>query len=501
MNPLLQSLAGKAFSSPNDIALIARDGNLSWLQLYEAVQTLRAWLQARQPRTVALYADNGPFWVITDLACLAEQIPCVPLPQFFSPAQIQHAIGDCGADLLLSDHPEPETVPLTVRSKQGQHTSLGDLQFWTFPLIPLTGDTPDLRDTARITYTSGSTGTPKGVRLSLDAMESVATSLCQATDARPKDRHLSVLPYATLLENIAGIYAPIMAGATLLCPGLERVGMGGGNHFDPARLLQTLQELRPSSLILTPQLLRGLVRQLQYTGEPLPAGLRFVAVGGAVVASGLLAEAEGLGLPVYQGYGLSECSSVVTLCTPDQQRRGSVGRPLPHVDVRAADDGEILVKGALFQGYVGIDTPMIDADGYWHTGDIGHFDDDGFLYVVGRKKDIFITSFGRNVSPEWVEQQLMVQAPITQACVLGEGQPFNIAIIVAAPKATPQAIAEAIDQANHQLPDYARIGDWMLADAPFTPDNDLLGPSGQPLRHAIQRRYADRITQRYQEAS
>jgi len=501
MNPLLQSLAGKAFSSPNDIALIARDGNLSWLQLYEAVQTLRAWLQARQPRTVALYADNGPFWVITDLASLAEQIPCVPLPQFFSPAQIQHVIGDCGADLLLCDHPEPAAVPLTVRPKQGQRTALGDQPFWAFSLTAFRDDRPDLRDTARITYTSGSTGTPKGVRLSLDAMESVASSLCQATEARSEDRHLSILPYATLLENIAGIYAPIMAGATLLCPGLERVGIGGGNQFDPARLLQTLQEMRPSSLILTPQLLRGLVRQLQATAEPPPSSLRFVAVGGAVVASGLLAEAERLGLPVYQGYGLSECSSVVTLCTPDQQRRGSVGRPLSHVDVRAADDGEILVKGALFQGYVGIDTPLIDSDGYWHTGDIGHFDDDGFLYVVGRKRDIFITSFGRNVSPEWVEQQLMLQPPIAQACVLGEGQPFNIAIIVAAPGATPQTIAKAIDQANQQLPDYARIGDWLLADAPFTPDNDLLGPSGQPLRHAIQRRYADRITQRYQEAS
>jgi long-subunit acyl-CoA synthetase (AMP-forming) len=501
MSPLLQALAGKAFACPNDIALIAKEGNLSWLQLYEAVQTLRAWLQARQPRSVALYADNGAFWVIADLACLAEQIPCVPLPQFFSPAQIQHAISDCGADLLLCDHPAPESVPLTVRPKQGQHQTLGDQPFWAFPLLPLRGDTPDLRNTARITYTSGSTGTPKGVRLSLDAMQSVASSLCQATDARAEDRHLSVLPYATLLENIAGIYTPILAGATLLCPGLERVGIGGGNHFDPARLLHTLQELHPSSLILTPQLLRGLVQQLQYTEESLPTSLRFVAVGGAVVAPGLLAEAEGLGLPVYQGYGLSECSSVVTLCTPDQQRRGSVGRPLPHADVRTADDGEILVKGALFQGYVGMDTPLIDADGYWHTGDIGYFDDEGFLYVAGRKRDIFITSFGRNVSPEWVEQQLLEQAPIAQACVLGEGQPFNIAIIVAAPEATPQAITAAIDQANHQLPDYARIGDWVLADAPFTPDNDLLGPSGLPLRDAIQRRYADRITQRYQEAS
>ena len=297
------------------------------------------------------------------------------------------------------------------------------------------------------------------------------------------------------------IYAPILAGATLLCPSLSRVGLQGSSRFDPGRLVQVMRELEPSTLILTPQLLQGLVEVLQKTRQAPHPGLRFIAVGGAVIAPQLLERAQRLGLPVYQGYGLSECSSVVTLCTPDQQRRGSVGHPLPHIDVRVADDGEILVKGALFQGYVGTDTPVIDADGYWHTGDIGHFDDDGFLYVAGRKRDIFITSFGRNVSPEWVEQQLMVQAPIVQACVLGEEQPFSIAILVAAPEATPQAIADAIEQANHQLPDYARIGDWVLADAPFTLDNKLLGPSGQPLRHAIQQRYADRITQCYREAS
>ncbi len=501
MSLLLQSLAGKALARPEDTALIGSEASLDWAALHEAVLAMRAWLHQRQPRAVALYADNGPFWVIADLACLAEEIPCIPLPLFFSPAQIQHAISDCGADLLLCDHPDPQAVPLTVRSEQGERACLGPWPFWSFPLFTLWGSPPDLRDTAKITYTSGSTGAPKGVRLSLQAMESVATSLCVATGAGIADRHLAVLPYATLLENIAGLYAPILSGATLLCPGLTEVGIQGSQRFDPERLLHCVREQAPSTLILTPQLLKGLMQALRATPGALPENLRFVAVGGAVIAPQLLQEAEHLGLPVYQGYGLSECCSVVTLCTPEQQRHGSVGHPLLHAHLRIAEDGEILVRGALFQGYVGSDTPPTDADGYWRTGDIGHLDDDGFLHVTGRRRDIFITSFGRNVSPEWVESQLTVHPAIAQACVLGEGRPFNVAVIVSPTQTDPQAVAAAIEETNRQLPDYARIGDWVPADEPFTAENNLLGPSGLPLRYAIQRRYADSIRQCYQEAS
>ena len=209
----------------------------------------------------------------------------------------------------------------------------------------------------------------------------------------------------------------------------------------------------------------------------------------------LILRAKTLGIPVFEGYGLSEATSVISMNRPGNERPGSVGIPLPHAKVRIADDGEIVVSGALFGGYLGQYGPPIDS---WHTGDTGWLDADGFLYVSGRKKTAFATAFGRNVSPEWVESELMATRPVLQAAVFGEGRDYNVAVIVPAPGVLPDQIDAAIEAANARLPDYARVHAWCAAEGPFGARDGLAKPSGALDRKAIATRYATPLNALYE---
>jgi long-subunit acyl-CoA synthetase (AMP-forming) len=202
---------------------------------------------------------------------------------------------------------------------------------------------------------------------------------------------------------------------------------------------------------------------------------------------------------VFEGYGLSECGSVVCLNTPGATRPGSVGRPLPHVRVTLAADGEVFVQGQPFAGYLG-QAPRARAGGDgWPTGDLGRLDDDGFLYLTGRRRSVFITAYGRNVAPEWVERELALEPAVAQAAVFGEARPWNVAVIVPASGVDAAAVASAVRRANLGLPDYARVSQWLPADGPFTPGNGLLTGTGRVRRQAVQDRYRDRIETLYRQ--
>ncbi|MDB5947854.1 MAG: AMP-dependent synthetase and ligase, partial [Ramlibacter sp.] len=133
------------------------------------------------------------------------------------------------------------------------------------------------------------------------------------------------------------------------------------------------------------------------------------------------------------------------------------------------------------------------------TGDLGYLDGDGFLHLTGRKKSSFITSFGRNVAPEWVERELVAHGPIAQAAVFGEARPFNSAVLAVQRTATPQAVEEALAEVNRRLPDYARVRAWLPASEPFTPGNGMLTPNGRLRRASIFNTYAARIDALYQQ--
>lgn len=496
MSKVLQALAAHVIARPGATALVSGAELLSYAATQSAVGSLAAMLCRLGVRCVGLIADNGLGWAIADLAALQAAIACLPLPLFFSPGQRAHALASAGVDLLLIDARLP-LPPLPAGVEDLSVELPTDAQRWLrayrLPL-PAVALPPQ---TCKITYTSGTTGAPKGVCLGIAEQEAVAQTLVRASAADRNATHLCVLPLATLLENIGGLYAPLLAGATTHLPPLAEVGLSGASGFDVMRLLSAIGTAAAGSVILVPQMLQALVMAIE-AGVPRPPSLRFVAIGGAPVSPRLLQRAARLGLPVYEGYGLSECASVVALNALDDARPGSVGKPLPHVRVVLAADGEILVYGNAFRGYVG--EPSRDPAAPVATGDLGCFDADGFLHLTGRKKNIFVTAFGRNVAPEWVERELCLQPAIAQAAVFGEAAPWNVAVIVSRSR-DAAVIQAAIDAVNADLPDYARVRRWIVASHPFSTDNDQATANGRLRRASILAVYGRLLEQLYEGES
>lgn len=425
---------------PDKIALVDTAKKLSYGMLLREVGSRAASLQGVTVLAIAL--DNSVDWVLWDLAALKTKTPCVPIPPFFTEAQTAHLLQTAGVTHIISLN------GLRATGMEGKQN------------LP--------KGCAKVTFTSGTTGTPKGVCLPETSMTGVAYSIFDQLGREFTGNHCSILPLAVLLENIAGIYAGLTAGCSITLPNLTDFGQNYAN------IHHVLKENKANSVILVPEILRLLMAQISHYG-PLP-DLKFIAVGGAKIDLALITQARHMGLPVYEGYGLSECASVVAINTPDHDRIGSVGTFLPHVEAYIKD-GEIYIKNPGFLGYIGEDAPSDFA-----TGDLGKIDINGFMHVTGRKKNVLITAYGRNISPEWVEAILLNEPAIAQVVVTGDGAPYLSAYIV--PTAQQADIARAVQNANAELPDYAQIKDYQIVP-PFTVDSATLTGTGRPRRETI----------------
>jgi long-subunit acyl-CoA synthetase (AMP-forming) len=481
---VIDSLRAGAQKAPSATALVDSVQEISYRTLLCRVIQAAALLESAGSRVVGLLADNSADWVIADLAALEAGMTIVPVPPYFTGSQRRHLLDASNVDTLIID------AALAGSGESGHEFgsldgTIGDLRLLR-RRVTVGHDASPPAATAKITFTSGSTGQPRGVCLSFDTIADVSGRLRALFDPMAIERHLCVTPLATLLENIAGVHVPLMLGATVHVPSLSTLGLYGSSRIDAGRFARTIESACAESLILQPELLRALTAVYRDEGRRNP-DLRYVAVGGAKVSEGDLEAAAAVGIPACQGYGLSECASVVALNRPGDSRSGSVGRPLPGLSVTVDDSGEILVHNQCMLGYLDDDSRSSE---FVATGDIGHLDEDGFLYVTGRRKNVFITSFGRNVSPEWPESELLHTPEIAQACVFGEGQPANTAIIVpSARDVTATDIESAVRCANRNLPDYAQVSDWVIASEPFSRANDCLTATGKPRRGAIAARY------------
>ena len=466
MTAVLDAIHGHAAAGRQNPAFDDGMDAISWAEALARIEAARLRLQelGLSQAVVGLALDHSSASAILLVACLEEGTPVIPLPPFFTAAQRDAALRDAGARRLV-----------TGCRWSGASLDL-DIEERTAPTV----DLPD--GTALVTFSSGSTGHPKGVCLSAKHLAAVAVAVCDFLGRDLAGRHLPVLPFGILLEQVAGLFGSLVAGGTY-CPLPGRaVGMGHPLRPDAGAMLDAIVAHRATSLILVPEYLSLLAGAMEARGVRLPQ-LRLVAVGGAAAPVATLDRARTLGLPVRQGYGMTEAGSVITLEDGAAPSTGSVGIPIGAHRLSLADDGEIVIDGPLYLGLPGRPRPA----GPFATGDIGRIDDAGQLWIEGRKSNLIVTSFGRNVSPEWIEGLLLAEPEIVQAMVQGNGEAALSALIV---PASPAANVEAaVARVNAQVPAYAAIGHYQLVP-PFTPANGLLTGNGRLRRTAIAARYA-----------
>jgi len=491
MNLLINKIKEHTLNMPDKTAIFGDSQIISYSQLNTEIQTFIPQLNGYR---IGLMMENQPAWAIIDLAIMASHKCCIPIPMFFSKAQVLHMVSDAHIDLLILDKKE-SIRKLGLDSHQSVSQRILDKEIW---IIFLEGGC-DQHFSGKITYTSGTTGSPKGVMLSEDSIMKKTVSLADAIQADLKDKGLSLLPMSTLLENIGGLYVPLLVGATAALLAPQKIGILGSNQIDGKKLVDTIMATQPTAFIIVPQLLEILIK-ISQSGIPLPLSIRFIAVGGAHVSHRILKKAMQYHIPVFQGYGLSEACSVVSLNTVQDNKLGSVGKPLNNHQIKIAEDGEILIKHELFSGYLG--HPEHTTKDYFASGDLGKIDSDGYLHILGRKRNIIVNSFGRNISPEWIECELESLVHIARAVIFGDAQPFIIAVIEASSNSvTSHEINQAIQKLNGNLPDYAQVQGLILSREPFSLLNGQLNKDGSPNRIQIYKDYFSAINIIYEKSA
>ncbi|MET9125003.1 AMP-binding protein [Streptomyces sp. NPDC004528] len=390
-----------------------------------------------RPARVGLLAENSPEWVAADLAALFAGAVEIPVPTAFTAQQAASLLES--ADLCLTDTAGSAALarwstetPDPVLPAGCPTTALDLPALLARPPAPHP-PVPDHDAVVKVIHTSGTTSAPKGVQIRRHGLDALLTSLRTRTRPAIFERYLSIVPLSLLIEQVAGLYMPFLAGGSVsfLPPGTALVGTAA----DAApRMLTLLRAARPTALVVPPTV-AGLFLAVcdQQPAESVTERHRrifghdgpvFIACGGAPVPPEILQRLHAHGLTVHEGYGLSENSSVVSWNFPGEVRFGTVGRPLDHVHAELADDGELLIRStSLFAGYTREDpsSVVVDDQGRLHTGDLAEIDDDGYLRITGRKKNLVITAGGRNVAPEWVEARYRELGFVREAAVIADG--------------------------------------------------------------------------------
>ena len=454
MQQVFEALRYHSKTRPNDIAFEDDTGQISWLDLAARVENLACELD-RTDAVFGIGLAGGIDYVVADLALTLSAKRQVPLPFFFSNAQNAHVLMDAKITAVITSNPEifsvlPHLTLIDPVMQSNEHCVLR-----SYP-----------GGAQRVIYTSGSSGNPKGVVLGDRQLDASISALSRVIAADMSDTHLSILPLAQLLEQICGIFLPIIAGAKTVFR-FEATKSLFGAPIEP--LVDAFEGVRPTTSLLAPAILGRWVDALK--DQKAPDSLRFVAVGGASSSPSLIHTALEIGIPVHEGYGLSECCAVVAMNRPGDNQPGSVGQVLDGLDV-SIEQGEIVVSGpTVMQGYLnGVAAPDV-----WHTGDLGHFDGDR-LVIEGRKDALLVTGAGRNISPEWVEQRVNADPRIASSALgLRQTDGALVLIVVAIAPVSPHDVERCLAD----LPIYARPTALIITDPS---EAGLLFPVGTPNR-------------------
>ncbi len=535
---------------------------------------------------VAILSENRPEWTIADFAILTANAVTVPIYPTLLAWQVEFILNDSGAVAVFVSNQEqldkvreicgqcpalrqiiafesPQPLPSNGRAyadllEEGARAEReeGNETFRTRLKARQPGDL------ATIVYTSGTTGNPKGAMLTHGNIASNIKASIEPMPIQPNDLALNILPLSHILERMVD-FAYLYKGVRI------------AYAEDVTNVAQNLQELRPHFFAAVPRLFEkmqgrildtvaqapaarqkifhwalGVAKErLPYRVEskPMPLGLklksavadklvftkikerlggriRFIISGGAPLSPELAAFFIGAGIEIYEGYGLTETSPVIALNTPGARRIGTVGKIIPGIEVRIAEDGEILTRGPhIMRGYFNNDEATekaIDAEGWFHTGDIGEIDADGFLKITDRKKDIIVNAYGKNIAPQPLENLLKTSPYIGTAVLLGDRRQFLAVLIVpnferlerdaAALGLTFSSreelvrneqvrgiVQREIDRLNEQLGRHERIRRFTLLPRDFSIDEDEITPSLKVKRKNVEKKYADVIEAMY----
>ncbi|MCU0878815.1 MAG: AMP-dependent synthetase/ligase [Pirellulaceae bacterium] len=450
-------------SGPQAALAYKREGEYHWLTWNDLAQeTCRAVaalvkLGVQPGDRVAHVSENRYEWVIADLAIQMAGAIHVPIHSPLTGVQIAWQVRHSGAKVVLLSGPGQadkfaalgEDCPreLTWVSYDPVAGECGGrpVHRWSELLAsaPLESGIDAACQTrkliapdslATIIYTSGTTGEPKGVMLTQHNLATNAIDTCAACQWEGDELRLNFLPLSHIFARTCDLYCWIAGGTRLAlaesretiladCRAIHPTLINGVPHFYD-RLYRGLCE---KGLADTPGALQGM----------LGGAIRHCCGGGAALPEHLYDFFHARGVPLLQGYGLTETSPVITISTETAHRRGSSGRPLPGVEIRIAEDGEILTRGPhVMVGYYRNQaaTDEILKDGWLATGDLGRIDEDGFLYITGRKKEIIVTLGGKNVAPVMLESLLTQDPLFVQALVVGDDRPYLAALLVANPE-------------------------------------------------------------------
>ncbi|WP_055695666.1 AMP-dependent synthetase/ligase [Streptomyces prasinopilosus] len=558
---------------------------LDWAQVREHTGRLAAGYAAlgvgRGDHVLLMMADRSEHW-LSDLALV--RLGAVPVSVYgtSAPEQIRHIARNCRAALavvegaaqagvwapLLDDTATPLTRLVVVEpGEEGPHLPYAALTRAPVPeSFEKSLDTAGPDDPVTVVYTSGTTGEPKGVVLTHRQVIANALALDAAVELPPHVEHICYLPFAHIAERMLGIYLPChRASHVYLCA-------------DPTAVAATVREVRPRQFFGVPRIWeklavavraglallaeeqrRGVEKAMEVArehvafrerGETPPPALEeayarmreevlqpLLAAGGldrvtwtasasAPMPLDVVRFWSGLGIVIMDAWGLTETTGVATTNSPRTGfRLGSVGRPVSSVEVRLAEDGELEVRGAsVFSGYLQQDGSVrsaVDDDGWLATGDVGRIDDDGYVWLTDRKKEMIITSTGKNVSPALVENTLKEHPLIGQALVHGDNRSYLVALLVLDPEAAPAwAAAHGVDTggdlaalaahpavraevdravaaANTRLNRTEQVKRYRLLAREWGPATGELTPSLKMRRRVIRDRHAAELTELY----
>ncbi|WP_347039761.1 AMP-dependent synthetase/ligase [Glutamicibacter halophytocola] len=523
---------------------------------------------------IALMAKTRYEWTLVDFAIWFAGCVTVPIYETSSPSQVAWIVADSEVKAIVLESATHEAV-VRRAAHQEQLDTLDNIWQFEGGLEQLAEDGKDiddeqlearrsavaLSDIATIIYTSGTTGRPKGCELThgnfVELAENAAASLPQAV--YPGASTIMFLPLAHVFARFISVIN-VAAGCRT------------GHTPDVKNLLGDLQSFKPNFILAVPRVFEKVYNSAMLKAEdggkgkifhagvdvavayskaqqagkiPLALNLKHKlfdallykkpreAMGGnirhAVSGGGPLGERlghffNGIGVTVLEGYGLTETTAPITVNTLERIKIGTVGKPLPGNAVRIAEDGEILAKGlCVMRGYHNRPEPQEETftDGWFHTGDIGELDADGFLKITGRKKEIIVTSSGKNVIPALLEDQIRADALVSQCVVIGEGRPFIAALVTLDPEALPgwlerhqldkntsleelathptvlETVEKVIAKANTSVSKAEAIKSFRVVPADFTEETGHLTPSMKIKRAVVLKDYNELIEEIY----